>query len=157
NSRFFDSIRGHISANTSARYFDTPQEPSCIVANNVPEMDAICAFLDERVADIKNLSYERNSVYLRFSHSAYNKGLTLTELTKQLGLPTDRIFTAGDNHNDTSMLHPNVAGMVACPSNAVPEVKESVAGHGGYVAARPGGQGTLEALQHFFGDLGGSP
>lgn len=153
NSRFFAGVRDHIEKNTSARYYDTPQEPACIVARSDAEMDSICGYLETRVPEVKNLSYERNSVYLRFSHSAYNKGLTLTELARQLGVPSSDIFVAGDNHNDTSMLHPSVGGMLACPSNAVPEVKETVAANGGFVSAKPAGLGTLDALRHYFGDL----
>jgi hydroxymethylpyrimidine pyrophosphatase-like HAD family hydrolase len=47
------------------------------------------------------------------------------------------------------MLNQEVAGMIACPQNSVPRVKEKVATIGGYVASQNYGAGAAEALNHF--------
>jgi hydroxymethylpyrimidine pyrophosphatase-like HAD family hydrolase len=47
------------------------------------------------------------------------------------------------------MLNGEIAGMPACPANAIAEVKSAVHDAGGYVAERQHGAGVHEALQHF--------
>jgi hydroxymethylpyrimidine pyrophosphatase-like HAD family hydrolase len=115
-------------------------------------MDHLCEFIDTEIAAIKSqlLAYERNSIYLRFAHAQYNKGSALTELREQLGIPAERTFAIGDNHNDLTMLTGGAAGMVACPANTVADVAAAVKGAGGYIAKRPAGAGVAEAIAHFF-------
>jgi hypothetical protein len=48
------------------------------------------------------------------------------------------------------MMDPTHAGWLACPDNAIPEVKHLVTRHGGPVAAESNGAGVAEALEHFF-------
>jgi len=95
------------------------------------------------------LGYQRNTVYLRFSHADYNKGAALAELARLIDVPRDNIFASGDHHNDISMLDGKVAGMPSCPANAIDEVKDAVRVAGGYVAERDHGGGVYEALLHF--------
>jgi hydroxymethylpyrimidine pyrophosphatase-like HAD family hydrolase len=47
------------------------------------------------------------------------------------------------------MLNGQVAGMPACPANAIEEVKAAVRDAGGYVAEREHGAGVHEALKYF--------
>jgi hypothetical protein len=56
------------------------------------------------------------------------------------------VFAAGDHFNDLSMLSEVVAGEVACPANAIAEVKSVVSRLGGFVAERAGGLGIADAL-----------
>ena len=51
------------------------------------------------------------------------------------------------------MLNREVAGMIACPANSVPTVKQEVEQIGGFVASKNYGDGTAEALSHFFRPL----
>ena len=67
-----------------------------------------------------------------------------------LGIPASHTFAAGDNHNDLSMLCGTNAKMVACPSNAVPKVRETVRAAGGYVSTAKAADGMSQALDHFF-------
>jgi hypothetical protein len=46
-----------------------------------------------------------------------------------------------------------IARFVACPSNAIEEVKATVRKRGGFVAAQDSGSGVAEALHHFFRHL----
>jgi hydroxymethylpyrimidine pyrophosphatase-like HAD family hydrolase len=66
-----------------------------------------------------------------------------------LEIPREQIFTAGDHHNDISMLDGQFAKYPACPANAIPEAKEAVRRAGGYVASKAYGAGVHEALLHF--------
>ena len=110
----------------------------------------ICEFIDAHANLPRELSYERNTVFLRFSHIGYNKGTALSELARMLDIPPAHIFAAGDNHNDLSMLDHAHAGMIACPVNAIDEVKTAVASFGGFTATRPASEGMAEAFEHFF-------
>jgi hypothetical protein len=47
------------------------------------------------------------------------------------------------------MLDGRFAACVACPANAIPEVKEAVTLAGGFVASKAYGAGVHEALLHF--------
>ena len=150
NRRFFKKIRSYIEKETGARYIATDQEPAGIIANDDEEMYKICAHLDELLPKVPTLSYERNSIYLRFSHKAYSKGTTLAELSRTLGLAPDKVFAAGDNYNDLSMLDKQHAVMLACPSNANETVKSAITEAGGFISEQTCGHGVLDALEQFF-------
>ena len=59
-------------------------------------------------------------------------------------------FAAGDNFNDLPMLNLAFARFLACPSNAIEDVKATVRNQGGFVAAQDSGFGVDEALRYFF-------
>lgn len=151
--RVLARLRGHVEASGTASWIEEPEEPAGIVAGDEPEMERLCEVIDaelSRDGGPSTLSYERNSIYLRFSHPDYNKGTALLELRRQLGVPAEHTFAIGDNHNDLTMLTTGAAGMVACPANTLPEVAAAVRAKGGYVAKRPFGRGVAEAIGHFF-------
>ena len=113
------------------------------------EMDRIVDFIDRARVDNEKFDYQRNTIYLRFCHADYHKGAVLAELARLIEVPRENIFAAGDHHNDISMLNGEVAGMPACPANAIEEVKTAVRDAGGYVARRQHGAGVREALEFF--------
>ena len=149
--RFIETIRIYVEQETEARWVASQDEPAAIIASSEQEMDSICSHLDVQITQRKPkyLAYERNSIYLRFSHSEYNKGTAAIALGKMLGIPKEKTFVIGDNYNDLKMLNQEVAEMIACPQNSVPIVKEKVIGIGGYVATNSYGAGAAEALNHF--------
>ncbi|MFZ4115511.1 MAG: HAD family hydrolase [Chthoniobacterales bacterium] len=91
-------------------------------------------------------SGSQKKYFLSFYHRLYNKGTTLEALSSLLSIQADHILAIGDHHNDLSMLHPNIAKMLACPSNAHPMVKEAVLEAGGHISLHPAGKGTAEAI-----------
>lgn len=143
----FRSIRRFIDDETLATFIELPEEPAGIVSSNLEEMERICAFVDPLIANEPDLRYERNSIYLRFSHRAYSKGTALAHLAGTLGLEPARVFAAGDNHNDLTMLDPTVARYLACPANALPLVRERVQALGGFCSNLRGAAGVAEALR----------
>ncbi len=151
--KFFKTMRAHIEKHTGAEYVEAEHEPAGIVARDDGEMDRICAFIGTLAEQYPLLGYERNSIYLRFGHAAYNKGTVMAELARLLEIPRERVFAVGDNHNDRSMLDGRVAGMVACPGNAINEIRSLVADAGGFVAKEAGSRGLAEVLRHYFPDL----
>jgi HAD superfamily hydrolase (TIGR01484 family) len=123
-------------------------------AENEAEMDRIVQFIERARGGDTKFHYQRNTIFLRFCHADYHKGAVLAELGRLLEVPRENIFAAGDHHNDISMLNGEVAGMPACPANAIDEVKTAVRNAGGYIAERQHGAGVHEALKFF---LNGSP
>lgn len=145
------AIRQMVETQTQATFLSGGEGELGIVATSDPELDAICACIDSHVRQFPDIGYQRNGIYLRFSHSGYSKGTALSELARLLGLDASACFAAGDNYNDLSMLNPAHARMIACPGNALLPVKQIVHGFGGFVATRFASEGMMEALTHYFG------
>lgn len=147
---FLSAMQEHVARNTKAEFLMGDFGQVGIVAVDEPELDGICGVIEEKRAQQPDIGYHRNGRYLRFSHADFSKGTALRELGRLLRLPRERIFAAGDNHNDLPMLDTRIAANIACPSNALEPVKAHVRGRGGFVADRPASEGMMEALRHFF-------
>ena len=129
-------------------------EPAGIVAQDDVEMDRIVALLDGLRGDLPEFSYQRNSIYLSFCHAAYDKGTTLAELGRLIGVEAGNTFAVGDHQNALPMLDGRHARHVACPGNSIERVKAAVRAAGGYVAHDPYSAGVIEALRFYCGGLG---
>jgi HAD superfamily hydrolase (TIGR01484 family) len=138
-----------VNQKTRARLIYHSEGLEGLVATDDAEMDRITKFIEQTRAKQPKFNYQRNTVYLRFCHADYHKGAALSELARLIKIPRENIFAAGDHHNDISMLDGRVAGMPACPANAIDEVKNAVRNAGGYVAKSEHGVGVYEALRHF--------
>ncbi len=114
-------------------------------------MDTVAARIVEAAADVPEFSFNRNDVWMRFAHREIHKGSSLAELARLLGIPREGVLAIGDHHNDIPMLDGSSAGMVACPANAVDEVKRLVRAQGGYVSPQAWGEGVADAIRHFSG------
>ena len=150
--RLLKGIRTWVESETAAVWGIQQGEPDGIVASTASEMDGIVAYIDSHIGSIPALSYQRNGIYLRFSHGDYHKGTAMREVARQLGLGADHTFAIGDSHNDLDMLDLGMAAHIACPANACDEIKHHVANQGGYVAQSTSSKGTIEALFALFYD-----
>ncbi len=142
-------MRHRISSQVDAHLYEDVWSPLCVIARSMSDADLIHGWLEEECGRIEGLTVVRNAEYFRLAHAAYSKGTALAELSRQLKVASGRIFAAGDHFNDLPMLAGDVAGCVAAPSNAIPEVQRAVVAAGGFVASRPCSRGVLEALEHF--------
>jgi hydroxymethylpyrimidine pyrophosphatase-like HAD family hydrolase len=97
-----------------------------------------------------HLSWQRNSIYLRFGHRDFHKGSSLSEVARLHDLTATNCFAIGDSHNDLNMLDAAHAGMIACPANSVPEIHAKVSASGGLIAQGIHAHGAIEALKHYF-------
>ena len=138
-----------VTQRTAARLIYLKDALEGLIAADEAEMDRIVSFIENARKRHPKFSYQRNTVYLRFCHADYHKGAALAELARLIKVPREKIFAAGDHHNDLSMLDGRFAGMPACPLNAIEAVKKAVRSAGGYVARRSYGGGVHEALLHF--------
>lgn len=145
-----DRLRHEIEEHTGARWLEMEGEPAGLISRTEEEMEWIVSRITPLVADEPHLSWQRNSIYLRFGHRDFQKGSSLGEVARLHGVPSVRCFAMGDSHNDLEMFDAKHAGMTACPANAVSEVRLRVVGQGGFVADAIHGEGVLEALTHYF-------
>ena len=152
HEKFFKEAKKFLNASTSASWVSEPSDPAGIVSSSEEEMNYICEWLDPRLKKFPELHYQRNSVYLRFTHHHYSKGTALQALSQYLQIVPDHVLAVGDNHNDLSMLTTEVAHCLACPGNSLAEVKSVVFKQGGYIAGSNATQGCVEALAHYFYD-----
>ena len=124
--------------------------PVGVITGTDEQMDRVVEFVHAVRGPDSLFHYQRNTIYLRFCHAHYSKGAALGELCRLIGICADETFSAGDHHNDLSMLDGRFARWPAAPVNAIPEVKVTVQNAGGYVAETRASDGVVEALLYFF-------
>lgn len=149
-SKLLAHLRREIETHTGAMWQEMHGEIAGIISQSEEEMEWILDHIEPLVAAEPHLSWQRNSIYLRFGHRDYQKGSSLSEVARRYGLTAERCFAIGDGHNDLEMLDPAHAGMTACPSNAVAAIQEKIAANGGWVTRAAHGGGAIEALNHYF-------
>lgn len=120
-----------------------------LMTSDAPTMDLVAARIREAAADVPEFSFNRNDVWMRFAHREIHKGSSLSELARLLGISRAEVLAIGDHHNDIPMLDGSAAAMVACPANAVDEVKRVVRANDGYVSPHPWSEGVADAIRHF--------
>lgn len=152
--KFLQKLRRWVESETAAVWGVQDNEPAGIVASTVSEMEFIVNKIEEEINRKAGLSYQRNGIYLRFSHQQYHKGSAMAEVARRCGVSRQKVFAIGDSHNDLDMLDPKMAGLLACPGNACAEVKEQVIASGGYAAKMAASAGAIEALCELFLDNG---
>jgi hypothetical protein len=149
--RTLGKFREMVERETGAEWIRHDGEPAGIIARSDEEMDWICEQLGPVAEELPDLGWQRNTIYLRFSHRDFHKGSALVEVARLEGVPSERCFAIGDGHNDLQMLDPEVAGEFACPANSVEEVKRAVLERGGRVMECEHSAGVVEALLGVFG------
>jgi hydroxymethylpyrimidine pyrophosphatase-like HAD family hydrolase len=150
-------IEDYVARHTEAHLVEDAGSPVGIIAAREEEADEIAAFITPLLRNWPNLVAVRNSIYFRFSHRAYHKGSCLEAISGGLGVVPAEILAVGDHLNDLPMLEQRYAAHVACPANAVDEVKEKVRAEGGYVASALVAEGTIEAWDQVVGAPEASP
>ncbi|MGL5017680.1 MAG: HAD family hydrolase [Luteolibacter sp.] len=143
-------IRHEIETHTGAQWMEMDGEPAGVISQTEEEMEWIIDRIEPLTAAEPLLSWQRNSIYLRFGHRDFQKGSSLSEVASRYGLPTARCFAIGDSHNDLEMLDPAHAGMTACPANSVAAIQEKIRATGGFVSGARYAHGSIEALRHYF-------
>jgi HAD superfamily hydrolase (TIGR01484 family) len=143
-------IRYEIEEHTGARYIEMDGEPAGLISRTEEEMEWIVGHIAPMMAEVPELGWQRNSIYLRFGHRNYQKGSSLTEVARLHGLGTAQAFAAGDSHNDIEMLSAAHSGYAACPANAVEAIQDAVATRGGIITKAAYGYGVVEALRLYF-------
>ena len=139
----FDWVNLHFSANV----YEDEWSPFCLIARNNRDADAIQEYVDAFFAGDSQMTFVRNDIYGRLSHTDFTKGTALAELARQLDIPRGGIFVAGDHWNDLSMLQPELAEWLVSPSNSISEVLTHMERIDGFIAPSECGEGVLEGLE----------
>ncbi len=144
---FFRELQHYLrKTKTTVQFISDPSEPAGLVSHDEAGMSAVCAWLTAQQSEWPQLTWQRNSIWLRFTSPGYDKGTTLLAIRKELGISAAQTFAAGDNYNDLPMLRPEIAEALACPANSIPEVIQQVTQHGGFHAQEDSTTGILSAL-----------
>lgn len=107
------------------------------------------AMLVDLVADWPDAAVSGNHEWRFIHHRSFSKGLVLSEMSRYFCIPASQVLAVGDSINDISMLAPDVAHWVGCPSNACAEVLEVVRQLGGIVARERSAHGTSMVISQF--------
>lgn len=143
-------LRHEVEQHTGAQWIELEGDPAGIISKTEEEMEWIVDHIAPIAAAEPHFAWQRNSIYLRFGHRDFQKGSSLAHVAGHYQLPVSRRFAIGDSHNDFEMLDPANTGMIACPSNAVQDIKGHVTSHGGLITRAAHGHGAVEALKHYF-------
>jgi hydroxymethylpyrimidine pyrophosphatase-like HAD family hydrolase len=145
---FWRELLNYLASSSQARVsMDQPWSPVEIEASSEEEADAIHGFVAKRLSAWPGLSLVRNSRWFRFAHRFFHKGTALACIQREMDIKPEGTLAIGDHYNDLPMLEPCYARYLACPSNAIPSVKEKVRRYGGRVASREAAGGVLEVLE----------
>ena len=142
-------LRAWVEERFDAIFYEDAYSPFCLVAERNEEAEVIHAFLADYCRTVPHLTLVRNDVCSRFSHEAFNKGTTLAEIARQLGVTPEETFAAGDWLNDLPMLSRRHAWWLAAPANAIPAIKQAVREQNGFVSQLSHGHGVAEGLEFF--------
>ena len=148
--RLMKAIRAEVEEHTGAQWIEQEGEPAGLIARTEEEMEWIIGRVRELAAVEPLLNWQRNTIYLRFGHRNYQKGSSLVRVAEGYGLTAADCFAIGDSHNDFEMLSPAAAARIACPANAVPEIRAHVEAVEGYVCRQSHSEACVEALERFF-------
>jgi len=147
---FWKLVEDYILGHTKAKLVEDPGSPLAIISSCEEEADEISAFITPLLKNWPMLVPVRNSIYFRFSHKFYDKGVCLEAIANGMGILPLQVMAVGDHMNDLPMLERRYAHHLACPANAVDEVKAKVRSQGGYLASAGVAEGVVEAWDRFF-------
>jgi len=147
--RDLPEIVAWINQRFQATLYADSWSPFCLIAENNHDTDAIMVFLEDYCRRQPNLAVVRNDVYVRFSHSGYDKGTVMSEVARLMRIEPAAILAAGDHYNDLPMLDEKRARWLVAPANAIPAVKVALRRQGGFISSQPWGHGVADGLQHF--------
>lgn len=143
-------IRKYVEGEANGKWVEVEGDLAGVVLSDEKEMLGLLEEIARVCGKHPDLAYERNSVYLRFSHANYGKGAALEEISYRCAISPQNVIAAGDNHNDLSMLARDVSAWVICPGNAVPAVKERVRACQGLIGSSLASSGLVEAFEELF-------
>jgi hydroxymethylpyrimidine pyrophosphatase-like HAD family hydrolase len=147
---FWKLVEDYVLKHTKARLVEDSGSPLGIIASCEEEADEIGAYISPLLENWPMLVPVRNSIYFRFSHKFYHKGACLEAIAASIGVLPLQTMAVGDHLNDLPMLDRRYAHHLACPGNAVDEVKTKVHAQGGHVSSGDVAEGTVEAWDRFF-------
>ncbi len=146
NEDVIDLIREYVITQTKGQWISIEGEPAGVVAEDESQISHIVDLIEQFESKTSHLDYQRNSIYLRLTHQAYSKGSALQYIQRQYSLKPNKSVTVGDNLNDFSMLHANVARYFGVPKNGHKSLMKRVVDQGGIISTFNYAQGVSDIL-----------
>lgn len=128
-----------------------PGKEACVTLIPQPPGGGVEALLEEARTRLRDrlglgdddLTFTCSAGAVDITPAGVDKGAGVRALAARLGIPMDQVLAIGDSRNDLPLFA--VAGRVAAPANAHPEVRA----RSDDVASEPYGRGVLEILRRF--------
>ncbi|MFN0127956.1 MAG: HAD family hydrolase [Verrucomicrobiales bacterium] len=146
HARVLSDIRRFVEDERLGSWIEEAGDPAGLITHSEAGMARVIEFVHDHIAHWPDLGYQRNTIYLRFTHRQFDKGTALRELGRHLGLTPGELFAAGDNFNDLPMLRRDLAHHLVAPANSLPEVKSQVVAEGGQLSMLPASRAMAEAV-----------
>lgn len=147
NTETLKEIERHIREHTTADWVSIPEDPAGIIASHEGQIQEAVDLFHASETRTPELDYQRNTIYLRFTHKGYCKGTAMTYLREKFIISHQKTLVMGDNYNDLTMLNEKVAAHYGGPENSITELKDALRETGGFITENPHALGVSEALK----------
>lgn len=152
NSVTLAKAQSYIENNTDGQWVSIEGDPAGIIATQESEIAEVVKIYQACDQKTSNLEYQRNTIYLRFSHKDYCKGTALQYLQRTYMLSHNRTLVMGDNYNDLTMLNSDIAKYFGGPHNSITSLKELLNTNGGFITQANYSHGVTEAIRRIIID-----
>lgn len=152
NDKIIQQCKSYVESETKGEWISVEGDPAGIIATSEDEIQAVVDLFHSLATCFSDLDYQRNTIYLRFSHKGYCKGTAVQYLQKKWGISPDNTLVMGDNYNDLTMLNSSVARYYGGPKNSISTLKERLAESGGFISSQSCADGVAEALSRILLD-----
>ena len=146
NQVTINKAKAFVQNETKGQWVSVPGDPAGVIATHEDEISALTEVYDTCPHKSPDLEYQRNSIYLRFSHRDYCKGTAIQYLQDRYSIPHSQTLVMGDNFNDLSMLNAKVAQHYGGPANSIERLKTELKSNGGFVTKASYAHGVIEAI-----------
>ncbi len=146
NTRTLQEAETYITTQTTGQWVRLPDDPAGIIATCESEIAHVVSLYDRCPHRTADLDYQRNTIYLRFTHRNYCKGTAITYLQQRFDISHQHTLVMGDNYNDLTMLNHTVAQHYGGPANSIPTLSDALLTTGGFISPSPYAHGVIEAL-----------
>ena len=147
NSPVLSKVKDYIESSTEATWIEIPEDPAGIIASNESEIQEAVKVFNNFSNKTDEIDFQRNTIYLRFTHRNYCKGTAVKYLRKVFDIPWANTLVMGDNYNDITMLNADVAKYYAAPSNSIDSLIIELRANNGIIALNNYSRGVAEIIE----------
>lgn len=147
NASTLAKVEDYVTNHSQAEWISIPSDPAGIIATHEDEIQEAVNIFNACLDRNEDIDYQRNTIYLRFTHKSYCKGTAVQYLQQQFNIPHRNTLVMGDNYNDITMLNSAVAKHYGGPANSIPKLKEALNSNGGFITKKYYSLGVTEAMQ----------
>jgi len=106
----------------------------------------LAEFVEKEFGGLNNVRLDLKGNVLTCIPAFLSKGDILIEVQHLVNIGAEETVVAADEKVDLSMMKPDIARYLICPSNAEEEVKQQVKKYGGAIGSKPYSDGIIEAF-----------